>query len=890
MVADTVTADRQPADPRLVPRSALLGVLRDAGPGSVVLVCAQAGSGKTELLRSWAESEDMAGRVAWVSVERGEEDAQHFWLSVIAALNGAAGEAGLVEPVSATPEFRGEAVIERLLSDLHRLDERAGLVIDDLHELRSDPALRLLERLLSHMPPQLRVVLATRRDPEGLGLHRLRLTGQLTEIRGPELRFSADETRKLLQGTGIALPDDAVALLHERTEGWAAGLRLAALSLARHPDPVRFVTEFSGSERTVSGYLLAEVLERQPPEVRDLLLCTSVLDRVSGPLADVLTGRSGSERILQQLEDENAFVVSLDAARCWFRYHQLFADLLRLELRRTSPTRIGSLHRTAAEWYEQQHSTIEAIRHAQAGGDWPRAARLVADSYVSLVLDGRAATLHAALGAFPDDAPDSDPELALAFAACRLHVGALEESAAYAGVAQRLGDTVPASRRPRFDLQLAEVALALARRRGNLDAALEMMRSMHASLAAQPARELALGNDLRAAAMMDVGIVELWASRLTDARRDLEQALELARRLRRPYLEIACLAHLAMAAPLAGLPVAVARDLSAQALAIAHEHGWDDDPVTAAALAVDATVLLWLGRFPDCARRLEQARRAVRPDGEPGTELIIHQTTGLLAMTRHQFDAAFAAFDAAERMQALLAGEHALSQERRSRIAQAQAWIGDTDAAREMLAGMDRAAHDRAGIRLAEAAVLLAEGAPEQALEALTPVLERRETALKADWEALEASLLAALAYEQLGDRSAAAGSIERALDLAEPEGVLLPFVLYPVGDLLERQRGHRTTHAALLSEILDVRAGSAARPRDAVAPLREELSEAELRVVRYLPSNLKTPEIAAELFVSTNTVRTHLRHIYAKLDAHSRSDAVDRARELGLLAPTARV
>ena len=200
------------------------------------------------------------------------------------------------------------------------------------------------------------------------------------------------------------------------------------------------MSEFSGSERTVAGYLLAEVLERQPAEVRDLLLRTSVLDRVSGPLADVLTGTSGSERILQQLEDANAFVVSLDAGRSWFRYHHLFADLLRLELRRTSPAMIGSLHRAAAEWYEQHQATVEAIRHAQAADDWPNAARLVADSYFSLVLDGRTATLRALLAAFPDDAPGGDPELALAFATCRLYEGVLDESAAYAGVAERLAD------------------------------------------------------------------------------------------------------------------------------------------------------------------------------------------------------------------------------------------------------------------------------------------------------------------------------------------------------------------------------------------------------------------------------------------------------------------
>ena len=215
-------------------------------------------------------------------------------------------------------------------------------MIDDLHELDSEDALAWLEMLITRPPAQVGILLATREEP-ALGLHRLRLAGELTELRGPDLRFSLDETRALFRAGGITLSDQAVASLHERTEGWAAGLRLAAISLAAHPDPERFVSEFSGSERTVAGYLLAEVLERQAPEVRELLLRTSVLERVNGPLADVLTGGSGAEAILQRLEDQNAFVTALDAGRTWFRYHHLFTDLLRLELRRVVPATIPSL-------------------------------------------------------------------------------------------------------------------------------------------------------------------------------------------------------------------------------------------------------------------------------------------------------------------------------------------------------------------------------------------------------------------------------------------------------------------------------------------------------------------------------------------------------------------
>ncbi|MBV9415607.1 MAG: AAA family ATPase, partial [Solirubrobacterales bacterium] len=362
---------------RLVQRDGLFDRLSTPEGGGVLLVCAPAGSGKTVLLRSWIEAAGLEDQVGWVSVERAERDAQRFWLAVIDAL---AGAIDVVERVAPAPTFHGRAVVEQLLADLNLLEEPAVLVIDDLHELESADALEWLELFLARLPSPLRVVLATREDPR-LGLHRLRLSGQLTELRSPDLRFSMEEMLELLRADGITVSDGAASLLYERTEGWAAGLRLAAISLAEQPDPDRFIAEFSGSERNVAGYLLAEVLERQPAEVREMLLRTSVIERVCGPLADFLPGCSGAERMLQELEDANAFVTSIDARRFWFRYHHLFADLLQLELRRARPALVGSLHRAAAEWHEQQGFIVEATRHAQAARDWGLASRLLADHH-----------------------------------------------------------------------------------------------------------------------------------------------------------------------------------------------------------------------------------------------------------------------------------------------------------------------------------------------------------------------------------------------------------------------------------------------------------------------------------------------------------------------------
>src|SRR5712691_5015182 len=394
----TADAPVAPAVRGVVSRHALFGRLGAAA--RVTEVSAPAGSGKTFLLRSWIGEAVLAGRAAWVSVQGEERDPQRFWIEVADALRATAAASALVRPLTAAPDLDGWAIVERLLKDLARLEDRIWLVIDDVHELASTEALRQLELLVMRAPDRLRFVLATRHDLR-LGLHRLRLEGELTEIRAADLRFTLAEARALFDAAGIQLPDTVLASLHQRAEGWAAGLRLAALSLSGHPDPERFAEEVSGSERTVADYLLAEVLERQSEEVRRLLLRTSILEQVNGELADLLTGDEGGERVLQELEEANAFVVALDVARSWFRYHRLFADLLQQELRRTASGEIAALHHTAAQWYADHGYPVEAIRHAQAAQDWRLAVRLLGDHWPGLQLGGQAATVHAMLAGVP---------------------------------------------------------------------------------------------------------------------------------------------------------------------------------------------------------------------------------------------------------------------------------------------------------------------------------------------------------------------------------------------------------------------------------------------------------------------------------------------------------
>ncbi|HTU05218.1 MAG TPA: AAA family ATPase, partial [Trebonia sp.] len=450
----------------VVTRPALFGRLE--GSARVTVLSAPAGSGKTVLLRSWIAEDGRAGQAAWVTAGRQERDPQRFWLSVLRALRQTESGAGLVRAVSAAPDLDGWALVEGLLHDLAPLQHPVWLVIDDVHELAPD-ALRQLELLVMRAPPGLRFVLAARHDVR-LGLHRLRLEGGLTELRAGDLTFTVTEAGELFSAAGVELDEPTLVALHERTEGWAAGLRLAALSLAGHPDPARFAIEFSGSERTVAEYLLAEVLDRQPAAVRRLLLRTSILERVNGELADLLTGDTGSERVLQDLEAAGAFVVALDGARSWFRYHQMFAGLLRLELRRAEPGEVTGLHATAAGWFAAYGFPAEAVRHAQAAEDWELAAQLLADHWPALTLDGQAGTVHELLAGFPAGMSATDAELAVVAATDELAQGSLETAERYLTIAERQSESVPAARREYNRLLLWVVRLQLDRRRGNLPA------------------------------------------------------------------------------------------------------------------------------------------------------------------------------------------------------------------------------------------------------------------------------------------------------------------------------------------------------------------------------------------------------------------------------------
>ncbi len=865
---------------RLIDRGDLLAALDRAAAKKVTIISAPAGSGKTSLLRAWAGRPDQHHRLAEVQVQRDQQDAQQFWLAVLEVIRHASGTTTGAEPPPPTPEFNGRAMVDRVLSELGGHRGHIVLVVDDLHELRSPDALTQLTRLLTSLPANAHAILATRRDLR-LRLQQLRLAGELAEIRGEDLRFTERETRELLGASGITLSEAGVALLHQRTEGWAAGLRLAAISLAGHPDPERFVEEFSGSDRTVAEYLLAEMLERQPDDFQQLLLRTSLLDRVNGELADLLTGRPGSERVLLDLEDANAFVVSLDPERTWFRYHHLFADLLRLELRRTQPEQVPTLHLRAAEWFGQNGQFVDAIRHTQAAGDWPRAARLLADHAFSLTLDGQAQTIQALVRAFP---PGADhPELALVRAGSDLVQGRLDEAAAYLALAETHAETAPPDRQRRLRVAIASLKLSLARRRGHLAGVIEQVKFLSSPVTGQSDEDIALDSDLRAVALMNLGIVEAWSLGLPDAERHLQEGAVLAREIGRPYLEVSCLAQLGFASKIHSFAITQAR--CREAIAAADQHGWGAEPLITPALVTLAAAVIWMGDLNEGERWLQRAARALQSDAGPGIRVLVHIAGGMLQAGRGRLHEALEEFSAAEYLRSQLVGSHALASQVTGWMLATQARLGMPGEARAFLAAVDDERTNSGELGNARAAIALAEGDPAAALGALQDVLDSTAPVI-GYLTVIEAQLLAGLAHRELGDERAAHLAAERALALAEPDRPVLPFLMTDARELLEALPRHQTAHATQLTDILDVMHGSSLAAGDQhPSPPVEELSPGELKVLRYLPTNLSRPEIATELSVSPNTVSTHIRSIYAKLQVRDRSSAVQRARELRLLS-----
>jgi LuxR family transcriptional regulator, maltose regulon positive regulatory protein len=885
-----------------VPRRRLYALLDEGTRGPVTLVAASAGYGKTLLLTSWALAGRPPGPVAWMTAGPDDHQPASFWAHVLAALDDAGVlPAGGPPGDPGPPAVSGGPLLRWLAGRLAELPRPVVLVLDDLHEAGGGAVAAELRLLLRYAPPQLRLVVATRSDPQ-LPLHRLRVAGQLGELREADLAFTLSEARALLGDHGVTLPAGDLGALLRRTEGWAAGLRLAALTLRDHPLPGRFVDELAGDDRAIAGYLLEEVLAVQSPELRAFLLRTSVPDRLCGELADALTGRSDGAEVLARLEREHVFTSATGPRRSWYRYHSLFAELLRAELRHEHPEELAGLHRRAAAWHAANGLPVEAVGHALAGGDPDQAAGLLAGSWPSLLAGGQAATVRELLARLPAEQVRSTPELAAVAALSRLALGELEEADAWLGLAAAAeprfprfptpgtaGAFEPPEIPPRTPIALRLARLLRARLVGDAADAEAAAAALLSPTAAAPWEPLDPDDDHRTLALALLGGAELWSGRLEEAVAHLEQAADEARRTGRAFVELDATAHLALAEAVRGR-LGRADELTRAALERAGRGGWPAGTPVACAELATAVAAYHRDELAAATAALERGTAAA------GGDRLVLLAAAILAAWL------VSGSDAAERSAALGRLDGAvratggqpprlLATAARATRSRLLALAGDAPAAEAALGGRDGLLAPEETVTLAQ--MRLARGEPVGAVATLAPLLDGVGGGAGAPEPAtaIAASLVAAVANQQLADRDAAASLLRRALELAEPEGYRRSFVEggTPVRvllvDHLHRDPGHVALVGGLLDRLRDTAALAAPPAAPApVAVLVEPLSEREQVVLRYLPSSLSAGEIADELYVSLNTVKTHIKSIYRKLDTNRRWDTVRRARQLQLL------
>ena len=897
--------------PGFVTRPRLVGRLEEGLARGLVLVCAPAGSGKTVLLADWARH---GGRpVAWLSLDVGDNDPVRFWRHVVAALGQARPGIGelaghVLGPLEASsPDGLVMALINELAADPR--EDEVLLVLDDYHLIDSQPVHGSLLFLLEHLPPGLRMVLASRSDPP-LPLARLRAGGQLAELRAAELCFTADEAAALLrEAIGADLPGTAVAALTARTEGWAAGLQLAGLSLRGQADTAGFVAAFSGSHRYVLDYLTGEVLERQNPQVREFLLETSVLERLSGELCDAVTGRAGSQAMLADIERAGLFLVPLDEVRGWWRYHHLFADLLRARLQAEQPGRVQALHRAAAAWCEEHDLADDAVRHALAAGEAAWAARLVERHVEELLGRSEGVTLRRWLSALPAESVRARPRLCLAQAYAVAQGFQLEALEALLDDAERAfavsGDEPyePSLGPPQGDSVLANAPAGIA----FLRASLARLRGDAARAAGYNRQALAhLGEDdwfMRSFVHWNRAVTDWLDGRLGPAERGLAEVLAERR---------------AVGALFAGfLPMRVWYDLGE----VQRAQGNLD-----AALATYRQALDTFGESSQTALTgpAHVGLAQVLYERNELTAALDHATRGVTLCRQLAFTSALATGlavvarirhaqgDAAGALEAMgEAGQAGLSPQvitlfnpvpsQRARLLLAQ---GDTAAAARWTQQRGLRPDDEPGYPqereyLVLARVLLAQDRPGQALTLLDRLLAQAAAGGRIG-SVIEIRALQALAHQASRDEPAAMAALVEALTLSCPQGHVRVFADEgpPMGALLGRLvAAHRAKQAparriplsclARLVQAFDgkLNAAAALRPELGTVPgLIEPLTGRELEVLRLLAAGKSNQRIAHDLVVALDTVKKHVTHVLGKLGAANRTEAVARARDLGLI------
>jgi LuxR family maltose regulon positive regulatory protein len=865
--------------PSYVSRPRLHEQLQDGTARALTVVSAGAGWGKTLATAHWAATGTPPGPVAWVSLDPADDEPGRFWTCVVAALRVAVPFPSAHPLTTLMPGLGGpDEGFRRVMTELATLPTPVVLVLDDFQVVTDPVLLQQLGELLRHPIPALRLVMLTRADPQ-IPLHRLRVAEDLAEIRPRDLAFTDEEAAALL--AAHAMPVDAAdaSSLVERTEGWAAGLRLAALFLRRQ-GPGHSVGDFAGGDRAVATYLGEEVLASLPVEDQEFLLRSSVVERLSAELAAVLTEQEHCQRRLEDLEQSNAFVIGLDADQDWFRYHALLREMLQHRLRVVQPELVPELHRRAARWYGAHGQPLEALRHAADAEDWPLVGELFVTQAAPLLVSAERSVLGQVLARIPSDHQSSNADLAMCAAARLYLAGRFADMRPCLGLAGDLlaaGPSGPHHGASRLALLI--LSTVVSRSDGDITSLLAATTEA-LDLLAQLTGEVPASEAYRAVALANHGTGLLWSGDVSGARACLLEALAATDDSGVEVTRVNVLSHLALTAAALGRP-GEGSQYAARAIGVVKARGWAPLPQVATAYLAEAMIHLQRHELDDAEIALE--RGLVAGYSELATRRTLVLAGARLALSAGRVD------DARDRL-ALARKEQAdsLTPPFLAR------WLAVTEAEVALASGRAAEASDRLAATMRDrqppyvqeqcllARAALALGDPREADELLRPLRQDQEGPAATD---VPVWLLTGLAADRLREDSRAIDAVGRAVAAAGPDRIYRPFTVSGPEQLermllrLEELRPELTGTVNTLLALLG-RGG----PEHAAASLVDPLTDRELSVLQFLPTMMTNGEIAADLYVSVNTVKAHLKRIFLKLEVTSKRQAVQRARELGLL------
>jgi LuxR family maltose regulon positive regulatory protein len=890
---------------RLVSRPRLIERVNTGLYCKLTLISAPAGFGKTTLLSEWIHCRGGVTpplQVAWVSLDKGDNDPTRFWAYFIAALQTVQsdiGEAALAMLQSPQPPPI-EPILTTLINEITESPAVFALVLDDYHLITTQPIHDALALLLDHLPPQMHLVIASRADPP-LPIALLRGRGQLIELRQADLRFTLDEAAAFLNRVmGLELSVDDVAALSSRTEGWISGLQMAAVSMRGQEDTAGFIQAFTGSDRYILDYLVEEVLHRQPSHIQTFLLQTAILDRLTGPLCDAVVETRESQTILEYLESSNLFIVPLDDRREWYRYHRLFADLLRQRLHQAHPDLVPTLHQRASEWHEHNGLMAQAIDHALSAEDFERAAALIEQVAEATLMRSEVATFLNWVEVLPDELVRARPTLCVFHAWALLWRGLpLDE------VESRLEDVGKDT-----DFTPGKVAALrgfMAIFQGQLARATKLCRQ---ALEQLPEDDVFL----RTISTWILSISELADGDLRASSRTLDEVVRMSQKAGNVMVAVPAVCQLARLSARQG-QLHKAQEIYQRALELGTDKSGRREGGLPAPIASEA--LIGLGRLSYEWNDLESAACYLEESIELSQRW--SETAALdayipLARVRQAQGDIDGARHAIQQAQHIALKTDALEvDDLFVALVQARLWVtqGNLEAAMRWAQerGLDQrsdapdieesdhglASHATFSSRLRKyehlvlARLWLAQDRPDDALALLEPLLRRMEQQERIDL-VIEIQILKSLAFQARGDMEPALTALGHALSLAEPGGFVRVFVDegQPMARLLyaTAARGIAPQYTGkLLAAFPD--AEPAARPRQPKVQMIEPLSERELEVLQLIAEGLSNKEIAQQLVLSLPTVKWHTSNIYGKLAVRNRTQAVAKARTLGIL-PTA--